>query len=199
MLLPGCVMGMNKLMSYPANLSLSPVPSNKIIAAVPVNLNIESLIEETPPGFYCDPDKLRYIIGLPTELAAFKEDAVTDDGFVKINYSTLKKKVREPGKYLGYLVRNGIFECDNYYIKGTKSRGYRFAEKYNTTVTMEVLTSPTLLKSLNQKSDYERAMEKKYPELRRWVEGLEIDYEPARDYLFKEFRSGKFLKRNKTK
>ena len=197
MLLPGYVMGMNKLMSYRYEVTkIQPRHSNKI-AAIPENLNIESLIKENPPGFPCDPDKLRYVIGLTTELAAFREDAVTDDGFVKINYATLKKRVREPGKYLRYLVRNGIFECDNRYIIGTKSRGYRFTEKYDTMIKIEPITSPTLLKSLTKKSDYERAMEKKYPELRRWFNGLEIDYEAARDYLFKEFRSGKFLKKNK--
>jgi|TARA_R110002074_G_scaffold106578_2_gene230222 hypothetical protein len=98
---------------------------------LPRNIDLAALIYENPPPFKpFKRDKLRYIIHLIITISQYKKDLLSEE-FVPIHSQTLQKKIQNYKEYLDYLIDDlKIVECNNHYIVGFKSKGYRLVEKY---------------------------------------------------------------------
>src|ERR1051325_9466531 len=95
---------------------------------IPENLNIDFLLEQTPPVRIkrFKKEHLLYILDLITNIPATTKSILLSD-YVPINSVLLQKKVRNYRVYLDYLIENKVLITDNQYKRGRKSIGYRFA------------------------------------------------------------------------
>src|ERR1035437_9856543 len=100
---------------------------------LPLNLNVEELTKKMPTtgieNFKIE--KLKFIISEILTIPANNKDLPIEDGFIPVNATILRRKIRNAKQYLDYLVEAGVLECDNRYINGEKSRGYKFAQGYD--------------------------------------------------------------------
>lgn len=152
---------------------------------LPRKLNLDKHLKQHPPkieGF--NKDNLIYILGLITELPARCEHFDYKYGFVSLNATILKKKVWNYKQYLDYAVSTGILKSDNWYIKGTKSKGYKFTDKYLDKNKEVPILKYSLIKKEYQEKEIEAKILEKYYYLTKWFnEDLTIDYSGALDFL----------------
>ncbi|WP_308130939.1 hypothetical protein [uncultured Flavobacterium sp.] len=166
----------------------------RLAVYIPNNLDLERHIEQYPPEiqrFHID--KLAYIVSLiyaiPVRLKDY--DFVQEDGYVPLNSTVLRARVREYDKYLEYLVNTGIFEKrEGYkYLAGEKSSGYRFTSVYNVDHRKRYITRSRLIKAILTVNKKE---EQKYVDITEqpleyldkwWNEKLHFDYYKAKQWL----------------
>ncbi|MGP8216908.1 MAG: hypothetical protein ACLQQ4_15180 [Bacteroidia bacterium] len=159
---------------------------------LPHNLDIDQVLQNNPPVFPYQRDSFIHILSLLTEIPAKKKELLNGEGFIPLNSTILKTRVHNYAQYINYLLEEGIIETDNYYTPGDKSRGYRFAEQYRTLIEPTDISKYTLLKSINNKSKYDRNMCAKYNYLYKWWdERLQIDYDGAKSHLEQCFQKDK--------
>jgi len=127
-------------------------------------------------------DNLAHILNLITEIPSRSDSHDLYNGYVPLNSTLLRKKIRNYNQYLDYLVASGVLLCDNYYIKEEKSRGYKFNEEYFTKVEPYEITKYTLIKSIKAGSRENKTVPKKYEYLVNWFDDLALD-PSAFDYL----------------
>lgn len=159
---------------------------------LPKKLNLEEHLNQYPPvyieGFHID--NLKYILGLITEIPAKSEHFDSHDGFVPLNAETLKKRVWNYKQYLIYALATGILITDNQYIKGEKSKGYRFADKFMDRVESEPIVKYTLVKREQQEREVDPEVQKKYSYLVNFFDDdLEVDHTGAVEFLEGEYSS----------
>ena len=156
---------------------------------IPSNLDIDKLLSDVPPTFNYSRDCFVYILGLVTEIPAHTKGLLEKSTFVPINASILKQHVHNYRLYLDYLLLNGVFETDNRYIKEEKSKGYRYAQPYQTPVRHVEITKFTLIKGLTSEGNWERSMSQKYHELKNWFDELQYDYAGAEHWLREKYKA----------
>ncbi len=156
---------------------------------IPINLNIDQLLEEFPPNKIrnFNRDKLIHLINLLSEIPANRERFESHDGFISLNAKMLRKHLGKNYKeYLNYLIESGVIETDNRYIVGEKSKGYRFTDKYLCEVEEIEIVTYTLVRSIKKETKIEKTTVNTYPYLVRWFDDrLEIDYQSASQYIQK--------------
>jgi len=166
---------------------------------LPKKLNLQKHLEQYPPttidNFHID--NLKYILGLITEIPARSEHFDSHTGMVSLNAETLRKSVRNYNQYLDYAVLTGILVTDNQYITGEKSKGYRFADKYQDKVESELIVKYSLVKKEQKKREIDPQIEKKYSYLAKWFNrDLEIDHTGAVAFLESTYASDPFSVEN---
>ncbi|OFY85366.1 MAG: hypothetical protein A3F72_03625 [Bacteroidetes bacterium RIFCSPLOWO2_12_FULL_35_15] len=155
-----------------------------MIQFLPKNLNLKELLTNNPPDFKYHIDHFVHLCSLLYELPAKKKDSLRKDGFVPINAHLLKKVNNNYKKYLNYLIKHGVIECDNSYIPGEKSKAYRFAPKYHDIIHPVNITKYTLTKNLKEVYRFNRDMYAKYSYFYKWFnEGLTVDFISAKQKL----------------
>lgn len=126
--------------------------SNSYTCFIPENLDLDSLIRNNPPSipnFHVD--YLVYMTGLLIEIPIAKKDIEMD--YVPINSKLTQRRVRNYRKYLDYLISCGVILEDKQYIVGSKSKGFKFTERFQVKTKLVTLTKKTLIKSLNEFKD----------------------------------------------
>lgn len=126
--------------------------SNSYTCFIPENLDLDSLIRDNPPSipnFHVD--YLVYMTGLLIEIPIAKKDIEMD--YVPINSKLTQRRVRNYRKYLDYLISCGVILEDKQYIVGSKSKGFKFTERFQVKTKLVTLTKKTLIKSLNEFKD----------------------------------------------
>jgi hypothetical protein len=126
--------------------------SNSYTCFIPENLDLDSLIRDnTPsiPNFHVD--YLVYMTGLLIEIPIANKDIELD--FVPINSKLIQRRVRNYRKYLDYLISCGVILEDKQYIVGSKSKGFKFTERFQVKTKLVTLTKKTLIKSINEFKD----------------------------------------------
>jgi hypothetical protein len=163
-----------------------------MIQFLPHNLDVNQVLKNNPPSFPYQCDNFIHVLSLLTEIPSKKKELLNGEGYVPLNSTILKTRVHNYSQYINYLLEAGIIETDNYYIPGEKSRGYRFTESYCTLIEPTEISKYTLLKSINNKSPYDRNMCAKYNYLYKWWdERLQIDYDGTKNYLEQCFQKDK--------
>lgn len=170
----------------------------KLTLYTPENFDIDDLVKMNPPKFKYHRDYFIYIVHLITDIPSRTKDECMY--YVPLYSKLLQRRVRYYRKYLNYLVENGVFDEDRQYVKGTKSRSFKFACKYQTPVKPTVITKYTLIKSILQFVDVDYSgnddciLEDK-PDLNylnHWFVGnLTIDFEAAKQYLWDLYEKDK--------
>lgn len=172
-----------------------------IYSYIPKNLDIEKLLIENPPNFKVNKNKLLYILGLPFEIASYDHDKYSDDGFIPINAKKLQEVgIRDFPKYRDWLLANKIWESNMQYIVGKHARSYRFTSTYQVSLKEEISKNESFIKRISKKQQEINNTIKKYPQLFKWMEGLEINKLEALKYIdlvFEIDSKKKKVKKNK--
>jgi hypothetical protein len=159
---------------------------------IPTSLNIDRLLAEHPPMFekFCK-DHLMYILGLINLIPSTNKDLKLRNDFVPINSRYLQRIVPNYKKYLDYLLANGVLLTDNWYLKGEKSKGYKFTQKYSNDLLCEVkLNSSSLRKRIAKHSKIPLSQKIKYQHLLKWYTGdLSIDWQSAFEYIMSDYHA----------
>jgi hypothetical protein len=128
-----------------------PASPAKRTVIVPENLNLDQLFKDhKPKGFRPSIDRLYYLVGLLAEIPArdrrigqTRENPFL--GFIPLYSQILKPKIHNYQLYLEYLIAAGVIECDNQYIVGGKSKGYRLSSNYRTAGRLQSINETSLL------------------------------------------------------
>jgi hypothetical protein len=165
-----------------------------MVQFIPKNLNIVKFVQQHPPdniqGFKID--KLVHILNLLYLIPANNKSLIIVDGYVPIFSELLKKRIENYIDYINYLIANKIIECDGYYIKYKKSKGYRFTLKYRNQPLKKVnISDRTLIKGIRKAKMLKFESLKGYEYLTRWINdgNLQIDYKTAINFAFKDFQN----------
>ncbi len=161
---------------------------------LPSNLDVDTLLTEYPPSEIerFSRDKLIYVFGLVNKIAAGNKDLEAPDGFVPVHAHTLQGTIRNYNQYLDYALMTGIYETDATYIIGEKSTGYKYAFKYNDTVTPISIYEDSFVSSLKKTTLNDYINQRKYHYLYQWFNPLlQIDSEKAFDCAFDIFKQQK--------
>ncbi|WP_157488218.1 hypothetical protein [Dyadobacter crusticola] len=157
-------------------------------AVVPQNLDLDSLVKNIKPkGFRPTLDRLYYLVGLLSEMHA-RNRRIGSSGideylsFVSLSSQILKPKIHNYQMYLEYLIDAGVLECDNQYIVGGKSKGYRLTSTYRTSGRLQPIDEPNLFDDTRKLRDdvlVDSTLKVQYDLLMN----LELDYTGAMQYL----------------
>ncbi len=163
-------------------------------AYLPENLNLETILNNNPPPFKYRIDKFQRIGSLLTEIPANNKELLSDSGFVPINAQILQSSIHDYSRYLTYFIENTIMETDNQYIKGQKSKCFRFTDQFQTPITPVVIDNKRYIQTLNTLSKYEIRMIKKYYYLFKWFnDDLNIDFPKANEYIWQQLKNNRAL------
>jgi hypothetical protein len=151
---------------------------------LPSNLDVDTLLAECPPtGFEkFSRDKLIYVAGLVNKITANNKDLETPNGFVPVHAHTLQNNIRNYNQYLDYLLKTGIYQSDSTWVPGEKSTGYKYSNKYNSTVKPVFIQDAGFVKNLKKTTLNDYMNQRKYHYLYQWFNpALQINSEKAID------------------
>jgi hypothetical protein len=122
-------------------------------AMLPENLDLQAHINKFPPlnykfvddgyghivavttnggkGSRFDIERMIYVLGLLTSIPAKHKDSIDESGYVSINSTYIRNHFQDYLSYLDYLTSTGVVVCDEHYIVGKKSIGYKYATEYD--------------------------------------------------------------------
>ncbi len=155
---------------------------------LPDNLDIFELTHNNPPSFKpYKLDKLCYILHLINAIPLMDKDIQYED-FVPINAKKLQEKIQNYKKYLDYLEHDlKIIESDNHYVVGEKSKGFRFIEKYRTSVNFMQVEDFVFRNKLKAQKNRKIESVKHLDFLTKWFNPkLKIDYDFVYEFLEEE-------------
>ena len=121
----------NIIQNENATLDIVNKKSNSYTCFIPENLDLEELIRNYPPSipsFHID--YLVYMAGLLIEIPLAKKDF--EMNYISINSKLIQRRVRNYRKYLDYLISCDVIIEHKQYIVGSKSKGFKFSERFQT-------------------------------------------------------------------
>lgn len=146
---------------------------------IPMNIDIDRILEENPPDFNYERDCFVYIIHLIHYIPSRKRDSIDENnGFTHVNRKKLQGRVHEYKRYIEYLKRVGIVDEDRHYIPSKKSMGLKITERYNSAIIPVSITKWTLIKNilyLNNQFNVKLTEDLEY--LKLWFnDKIEVDF-----------------------
>ncbi|NID08925.1 hypothetical protein [Fibrivirga algicola] len=160
--------------------------AQSIICQIPENLDIETLIRSSRPDFSYKYDGFIYLIDLiMDQMSRIKVDKKSlSKHYVALHSQSMKVILGNYQLYLNYLVYNNIIEKNDSYQEGVSSKGYRLKEQYLTpTIEVKLSYKKLITKIKRFRIRYNEPATTKYPELIKWFNGLQIEYEPAMNWI----------------
>lgn len=104
------------------------------------------------------------------------------ENYANLNSTILQKTVAKYNQILAWAVESEILECDNHFIVGEKSRGYRFVQKYEGyKIKPYDLMAKKFIKLKGAK--IHKKTIKDYPKLWKYFQGLKIDLDGIEERL----------------
>lgn len=160
---------------------------------IPSNLDIDRLLQDYPPTFNLDKDKLVHILNLLNEVPSYDHKQYENqDGWIPLHSVKIRQSgIRDFPKIKQWLIEAGIIETDDHYIVGEKSICYRFAPKYRTPVRIEQIKGRTLIRKITKESEQQISSKKTYADLYKWFPKLRIDVCGAEQYLWLKYHTDK--------
>lgn len=154
---------------------------------IPENLNLEEILDSSPPVFKYYKDCFLYIlhliVSIPLRLKDF--DLEKQKGFTPIDKKLLSRRIHAYNDYIDYLKKYNIIEEGTSYKPGYYSKGLKFMVQYRTKVKGVYITKNTLIKSITEKN-YHRDIEAEHKLwfLKKWFNAnLTIDMEKTVEFL----------------
>jgi hypothetical protein len=96
-----------------------------------------------------------------------------------LSFQVKSSKKNEFGKAPIY-ARITINEVDDWYIKGLKSKGYKFTAKYSRGIKIIQVVDRCRINAIKKESKFAASIQKKYNHLIKWYgSNLQIDYDLA--------------------
>jgi hypothetical protein len=161
---------------------------------LPANLDVDALLAGCPPERIknFNRDKLIYTMGLVNLISANNKDLWTPNGIVPVNAEKLQSHIRNYNQYLDYAIQTNIYQSDNFFIKGRKSIGYKYSEKYNTTINPVPLKEGSFIKNIRKVAIQDYVNQKRYNYLYKWFNPkLKFDREKAMDCVLDLYNKDK--------
>ncbi|MCI0716745.1 MAG: hypothetical protein L0Y77_10610 [Chlorobi bacterium] len=125
------------------------------------------------------------------------------NGYVKLNMATLQNILhwRDTKRVLENLKKGGFIECDNHFIVGEKSRGYRLVAEYGGKTRRVEVEDRVIIRRLRRFNDSRAKLyPPKYQRLKDYLELVEIDYKKANKFIEENCTEEKYnLKRQALK
>lgn len=126
----------------------------KIYFTIPKNLNLKEICENTDRAdLIKDIPRMEYIISKIVH-KKFEDDRYkNDEDYIRLKFDYLGKVINQKKVkiLIDFLIKTGIIECDNHYIKGGKSKGYNLTKKYRDNGYRRILVSNKfILKNLKK-------------------------------------------------
>jgi len=161
----------------------------------PQPLDMEAFIKNNPfkSGENLKKDSLHFIIHCIMVQRANKDDEQLKrkgkiDGYVPLHSLILQSKIPHYHKYIDYLIRTDVIECDEKYIGGKISKGYRLAKAFRGNQFKRVeITDFTLCRKIAKDKPFHKKSEAviAFPYLAKWFKTgkLEIDETSAIDWI----------------
>ncbi|MDM1504097.1 hypothetical protein HX071_18170 [Myroides marinus] len=153
---------------------------------IPENIDIDDILEKSPPSFKYHKDCFVYILYLITSIPASRKDR--EEEFTYLHSSILQKYVRDYNLYLDYLLKERVLICDGFYIVNEKPYGYKFSEEYLSPLKSVEITHWTLVKRIvyeHPKKNYEATLQLSF--MYTWLGDLTIDIEGVKNCLLMLF------------
>lgn len=115
-------------------------------------------------------DSLAYLIYDVVIRPLYRRDAVKPNGYTCLNSDVLREVLGgDYIKYIRFLERAGIIECDDQWKEGEVSKGYRLKVEHNVKdVRPYTYTSPKLLRYFRRIEEFQDASKRKYKYLWKW-------------------------------
>lgn len=151
----------------------------------PKNLDLDKIICEQPPYIrQFSKEKLLYIIHLISMIPANNKDLEINNGFVPIHSQKIRLVIPNYKQYFNYLIEAKVLETDNQYIKGKKSKGYRFNETYRTDLKPVEVENLFDKKNVANNKRSMSMLSRSHSYLTKWFnEKLHINYDLAMDFI----------------
>lgn len=153
---------------------------------LPENLDLDSLIRNNPPNFRpFKRDKLRYFLHIINAIPLLNKDKLYDE-YTYINAKVIQTVIQNYKQYISYAIEDlQIVECDNHYIPGEKSLGYKFIDKYQSDLVSVDVKEFTLRKCLRVAKNRREASVKDLSFLTKFFDAskLKIDLEKVNEFL----------------
>ncbi len=158
-----------------------------IIVLLPSNFNLIEIEHETSVILRkVMKDKIHVFLDSITK--PLKKKTLSMNPYTILNAQTLKGLYGDCYKeMIDFLILGGVIECNNRYLVGKQSKGYRFTEKYRDSLpSVHKVSNSTLVKKfiVNTTSNPDV-----YPHLNRFIDSLQIDIVGAEEYCFSIFNS----------
>ena len=163
----------------------------------PVNLDIDAVVAKFPFPLRegLKKDYLRFIVhSVITRRASLSDEHLKrlgkDNGFVPLNSIILKEKIPQYQIHLDYLEQADIIQCDNTYIVGKVSKGYKLTDLYLGQPVILVPVADFILRQKIIRDDPFKKSNKafiEFPYLSKWfrTKMLTIDEHAAIKYINK--------------
>jgi len=162
----------------------------KLTFYLPENLDIDQVLQNSPPQFNHCRDKFVYILSLIYSIPSRKKKDIEEyTGYTPISSSILGSTIKDYRKYIDYLIQQNIIEEDRSYIPDTKCRGFRFAEPYGTVLKPVEITYWKLIKNITYlRKNYDQGSTNELSHLKQWFKDLDVDLKGAKKYLKRKFK-----------
>lgn len=159
---------------------------------IPEKIDIDSILEGTPPEFRYYRDNFLYIMSILITISVSNKDAEYKEGFVPVNKRILQGIIRDYRPYIEYLIDVGVLEEDKHYVVGMESGKLRFSNDYISKLKPVTITKWPLIKSILKRRRIDVDIEnietsnsraERLAPLEEWFDGLEIEIESGERYL----------------
>ncbi|AZI38808.1 hypothetical protein EIB75_01250 [Epilithonimonas vandammei] len=157
---------------------------------LPENLDIDQILQESPPTFKFKRDKFVYILDLIYSLPARKKKIIEDyTGYTPISKTILGAIIKDYRNHINFLKEMGIVKESNYEV-GVKSAGLMYSETYRTKLKPVNITYWPIIKNISYlRKNYDNTTTNELKYLNNWfLKGLDVDIDGATNYLMEEYR-----------
>ena len=160
---------------------------SSIIVLIPSNLNLNA-VEKAANVILRKVMKDKMLVFLDSITKPLKNKTLSINPHTILKASKLKELYGDCYKeMINLLILAGIIECNNRYVVGKFSKGYRFTEKYrNSLPTVRQVSNSTLV---NKFAKNRASSLSTYPHLTEFSKGLIIDVDGAREYCYATYKS----------
>jgi len=161
--------------------------NSTIIVLIPSNLNLKE-VEKASNVILRKVMKDKMLVFLDSITKPLKKKTLSINPHTILKARKLKELYGDCYKeMINLLILGGIIECNNRYIVGELSKGYRFTEKYrNSLPSVRQVSNSTLVKKFAKNRT---SSPSNYPHLNKFTEGLVIDVNGAREYCYATYKS----------
>ena len=158
-----------------------------IIVLLPSNLNL-SEVEKSSNVILRKVMKDKIYVFLDSITKPLRKKTLSLDPYTILKASSLKSMYGDCYKeMIDFLLLGDVIECNNRYIVGKQSKGYRFTEKYrNSLPSVHKVSNSTLVNKIVNNSI---SIPNNYPHLNVFTDGLVIDLKGAEEYCFSTYNS----------
>lgn len=145
---------------------------------IPSNLDLTTMLNSSNINLL---EKLHYFIHLIYEQRVLYKSS---EEYVPLKALYIRRIIREYNECREILVDKGIIACDNQFIKGKKSFGYKLVPPYSEVKHKQVeLTNKTMLRNIERWTERRLPQTDVHHHLYKYLKQIEIKYEEAANYI----------------